>query len=202
MNDKSRLLTTKSIMYKFISLGCSVYLDDKDEFLVNVLICKNCGQMWNKSRTECFYCGAENYHVYTCTKCAARYSITNSMQKCITANCTGKLIKMCINPQCPSNIIPRLKKHLITKGGVFQKGSSGSCYNEMRCKACGNKSSIYISKQVVIVDALSVELNDSDKIYIKKNTEADFDVVINGKTQKFDSIDEIVKKVFSLKAEE
>lgn len=199
MNKNEKMLITKSIMYKIISLGCSVYVDDWDEFIVNVLVCKECGSLWNKSRTECFYCGTENYHVYTCSQCGKKHSITNSVQKCSTDKCEGVLLKKCINPECISNKLPKLSKYLNDRGGVFQKGKSGSCYNEMRCKSCGNKSSVYISKQVIVSEDLNNEVNDIEKIYIQKNTENDFDVVINGKVQKFDSVDEIVKKAFSLK---
>lgn len=200
MNKTEKMLITKSIMYKIISLGYSVYVDDWDGFIINVLVCSKCGSLWNKSRTECFYCGVENFHIYTCTKCGKQYSITNAGQKCATENCSGILVKKCINPECPSNKIVKLQKFLIKKGGVFQKGKSGSCYNEMRCKTCGNKSSIYISKQVVIVDSLSDKLNDIDKLYIKKNTETDFDVIINGEKQNLSSIEEIIEKAFLLKA--
>lgn len=199
MNKAERMMITKSIMYKIISLGYSVYVDDWDEFIINVLVCKECGTLWNKSITECFYCGNENFHVYTCTKCGKKYSLTNAGQKCATKNCDGILSKQCINPECISNKYVKLQEYLLAKGGVFQKGKSGSCYNEMRCRVCGNKSSVYASKQVVIVDELSEDLEDIEKIYIKKNTESDFDVIIHGETQNFDSIDAIVKKAFSLK---
>ena len=202
MSDAERLMITKSIMYKIISLGCSVYVDDGNEFIVNVLICDKCRHLWNKSRTECFYCGTENYHVFTCTKCEAMYSITNPKQKCTTVNCNGKLVKMCINPECPSNKMPKLKKYLIKRGGVFQKGKSGSLYNEMRCKVCGNKSSVFVSKQVVVVDDFSDDMNDVEKIYIKKNSETNFDTVINGEANHFNSIDSIIEKAFSLKHHE
>lgn len=199
---KKNLQTIKSIMYKIISLGYSVYIDDEDEFIVNSLICQKCRRPWHKSRTECFYCGTGNYYVYTCTDCGEQYSITNSKQKCTTKDCKGSLIKMCINQECVSNKLPVLRDFLIKKGGVFQKGNSASCYNEMRCKDCGNKSSVYVSKQVVIVDDFSDEMNDVEKIYIKKNSETNFDTLINGKTYNFNSIDKIIEKAFSLKHHE
>ena len=199
MSENNKMITRKSIMYKMISLGCAVYLDDEDNFIVNVLVCDKCKSLWRKSRTECFYCGTPNYHVYTCTACGERYSITNAKQKCTTKDCSGELVKMCINSECISNKLPDLREYLKEKGGVFQKGKSGSCYNEMRCKACGNKSSVYLSKQVVLLDDLNGMSYDMDTIYIKKNSEIDFDVIINGETYKFDSIDKILNKAFSLK---
>ena len=199
MNRAEKMLVTKSIMYKIISLGYSVYVDDWDEFIINALVCKECGSLWNKSRTECFYCGTENFHVYTCNQCGKQYSITNAGQKCATRNCDGILLKKCINPDCISNTSINLQNLLRTQGGVFQKGCSGSCYNEMRCKVCGNKSSVYVSKQVVVVETLNDELNDVEKIYIQKNSETDFDVIINGVRQKLSSIDEILEKAFLLK---
>ncbi len=198
MNKNQKLITEKSIMYKFISLGCSVYVDDWDNFIVNILICKDCKTLWNNSRTECFYCGTENFHVYTCTECGKRYSITNASQKCSTPGCNGILVKRCLNNECPSNSISKLQVFLDSKGGVFEKKKSGSCYNEMRCKSCGNNTSIYVSKRVVIVDEITSDLNDNEIIYIKKNSISDFDVVIDCKKLHFSKIEEIIEKAFNI----
>ena len=198
MNRDVQLNITKSIMYKIISLGCSVYVDDWDEFIINILVCKNCNTIWNKSRTECFYCGTENFHVYKCTECGKLYSITNATQKCSNNGCNGKLVKMCLNDNCPSNTLPLLHDSLNETGGVFEKGKTASCYNEMRCKHCGEKESVFISKKVTIVDEINNDMNSENVLYIKKNTESSFDTRLNGENQSFSSIEEIVEYAFDI----
>lgn len=190
MNNKL-LLQTKSIMYKIISCDCGVYLDDWDEFIVSVLVCDRCGRPWNNSRTECFFCGTNNFHVYKCTKCGKYVSLTNATGKC--DSCGGKLIKACINPECISNTNNKLASFLIEKGGVFEKSKAASMLNEMRCKMCGCKSSKYETKRFKIVDNFDHDCDGVDVIYLKKNKEFDFEVKYNGEIKKYGMIEEILQ---------
>ena len=196
MNDKIRY--QKSIMYKIISLGCTVYVDEQGEFLINVLVCQNCRQLWNKSRTECLYCGTENYHVFTCTECKKHYSITNAKQKCNTKGCEGKLIKACINPNCISNTNKRLEDYLIKYGGVFNIKTAGSTLNEMHCKKCGATVSTYIATKMEIVEEFDQRCTTLNKIYVKRKGNNCFDARYNGQEVSDKDIETILKLFLDL----
>lgn len=185
-------------MYKIISLGCSVYVDEWDEFVISILLCQNCRSVWNKSRTECFYCGTENYHVYRCTKCKKLYSITNASQKCTTEECDGELIKACINDPCISNRNKRLAAYLEKFGGVFNIGNAGSTLNEMRCKKCGHKTSKFESVKAIILDQRDFENVDTVKntLYFFRKKEDVFDAKYNTLLMKDKCMRDILAQVF------
>ena len=194
--DKNEVLrVSKSIMYKFISLGCQVYLDDWDNFLINFLSCEKCNASWNTSITECLFCGTENFHVYKCQKCGRMYSITRATKVC----CGQPLIKICINQECISNKDSKISNELARQGGVFQIGISGSTLNEMRCKKCGNKTSVYktfVTK--IIFDPCEVEYNDI--LYINKISNSKFKVYFLGKEYDCKTIEEIMSEVMHIKS--
>lgn len=156
----------KSIMYKIISLGYSIYLDDSSNYIVNEQICSKCGDRWNNSKTQCFYCGVDNYHVYRCQNCNKLYSITNAAKKCSNCNSTD-LFKICLNPDCLSNRNALLNKYMSECGGVFEKDKSASTFNMMRCNSCGNKSSLYKTLKLRIVRLFPI-IRKKDVLYIKR----------------------------------
>lgn len=196
----AELRERKSIMYRIISLGCSVYTDDWDNFLISLLICQNpnCHTLWNKSRSECFYCGTENYHVYTCSECNKYYSITNAVKTCSTPNCTGVLTKKCINPNCISNTNSKLASLLSSYNGVFQTNKSGSTLNEMRCKKCGEKTSTFVSVKAQFVDAIPSECSVTNILYIKRNNYNMYNALYNQTLFENETLETIIKNIFNL----
>lgn len=197
--SKQTLAQTKSLMYKIISLGCGVYLDDWDDFVVSALVCYECGRPWNNSRTECFFCGTNNFHVYKCLSCGKYLSLTNATGKC--DNCGGELSKVCINPDCiTNNPNYRLSTFVNAKGGVFEKTKSASMLNEMRCKVCGCKSSVYKTRRFKIVDGFE-NCNDSETIYIKYNGVNDYLVKYGQKIEHFTIMEEVLQDIMNVNCE-
>ena len=200
MTNRESLRNVKSIMYKIISLGCEIYIDDWDEFVVSALVCSNsdCNCLWNNSRTECFFCGTNNYHVYECSKCGTFYSLTNSSKKCNVPNCNGKLIKSCINTNCLTNKNATLSRYLRNKGGVFEKKKAASMLNEMRCKVCGCKSSKYTTKRLKIVDNFDDTCNENDVLYLRKVDAICFEAKHNGVFHQSSIIEEILEDIMNI----
>ena len=169
--NRDLVLDKKSIMYKIISLGYPVYVGDIDnEFLITALVCKDCGQLWSMSRSECMFCGMENPHIYKCRVCGNLYSITRASKDC----CGKKLVKVCINDDCITNTDENIRNYFDSKGGVFEINSSGATLNEMRCKHCGCKSNIYKTVLLRLVQDFN-NCEDTDICYMRKNNESSFD---------------------------
>ena len=54
-------IRVKALSYKFISLGCDIYKNDKiDELLLIRHSCSDCKTSWYMNLTECFFCGCIN----------------------------------------------------------------------------------------------------------------------------------------------
>ena len=187
------LVTTKSIMYKIISLGYSAYLDEDDNYIINKQVCSKCGEIWNNSRTECFYCGTDNFHVYKCDKCGALYSITNASKKCGSCG-SKKFVKVCLNPNCISNTNQNLKRYVNKMGGVFNKNTSASMLNAMRCHKCGNKSSFYKTMKIRVVDC-KPPIIEKNVLYVNKLKDS-FEIYINDDKNNLKSIEEILNYYF------
>lgn len=198
MNKITNIMNKKSIMYKIISLGFPVYTgDEEDEFLIATLLCSNCNEIWQMSRSECMFCGYENPHIYECRECKTRYSITRTSKKC----CGRNLIKICINPDCITNTNKEIREYFDSVGGVFEMDKSGATLNEMRCKKCGNITNEYKSVIVKIVtDIKNIENKQNNICYLQKNTESDFAVLFNNEEKQFNCIEEILKYALSIRS--
>lgn len=118
----------KSIAYAFIARDLEVYIPDGEpnSIVISKLICSNCGQYWHTSLTECYLCGEINYFLYRCVKCGRRHSLTNSTTKCKV--CKGKLVKECVNENCPSNRNKDIRSLTRREGGVFDNQNSKFLY--------------------------------------------------------------------------
>lgn len=197
MNRNLNIMNKKSIMYKIISLGFPVYIgDEEDEFLITTLLCGECNEIWQMSRSECMFCGYENPHIYECRICKSKYRIARPSKKC----CGKKLIKICINPDCITNTDEDIKKYFDELGGVFTMNKSGATLNGMRCKKCGSKINEYKSVIVKLVpDIEKIKNKDVDICYIQKNSESDFVIFFNNKLNRFESIEDMLKNILSIK---
>jgi len=194
----ANIMNKKSIMYKIISLGFPVYTgDEEDEFLITTLLCSNCNEIWQMSRSECMFCGYENPHIYECKICNNKYSITRASKRC----CGENLIKRCINPECITNTNKDIRDYFDDKGGVFEMSKSGATLNEMRCKKCGSKVNEYKSVVVkLVLDIDNIETEDRNTCYIQKNSENDFIILFNKNKKQFETIEEILKEILSIKS--
>lgn len=169
-NEQNRL--AKSIMYKIISLSYSVYIDEQttSQFIVNVLQCYKCKQIWDNSISECFYCGIENYHVLKCDKCNELYPITHSLGKCY--KCNNPLYKPCINTKCITNNASEISEEIKKKGGVFERKKSGATLKKMRCSHCGCGVSRYNSLRLeIIFDRDLPDINENNTLLLKYNND-------------------------------
>lgn len=194
----TNVMNKKSIMYKIISLGFPVYIGDvEDEFIITALLCSECNELWLMSRSECMFCGYENPHIYQCSICHNKYSITRASKKC----CGENLSKRCINPDCITNTDEKIKKYFDELGGVFEMSKSGATLNEMRCKTCGNKVNEYKSVVVkLVLDIDNIEAENKNICYIQKNSEKDFIILFNSTKKRFETIEDILKEVLSIKS--
>lgn len=198
--DNEFLQEIKSIMYKIISLDCGVYVDDWDEFLVCALICRQCRRPWNNSRTECFFCGTHSFHTYKCLDCGKYCKLTLSTKKCEGCG-SKKLVKTCVNPKCISNTNSRLSNFVNKKGGVFEKDKAASMLNEMRCKICGCKTSIYEARRFKIVKNIDESCDVVDVVYVKKEGPKKYIAKYNGITKYYEIIEEIIQDVIGIGCE-
>ncbi len=169
----------KSIMYSFVSNDVDVYtLDDENQnhFIITKLLCSKCHNYWHTSLMECFFCGELNYYLYSCTSCGRKYSITNSSIKCECQNPDSKLIKACVNPQCPTNTELNIQALAKKQGGVFDLKSSLTL-SLVYCVKCGNTSNYYATFKVFLLE------NSTDVSgFIKENSIEVGDVIIFKKT--------------------
>lgn len=198
MKKITNIMNKKSVMYKIISLGFPVYTgDEDDEFVITTLLCSNCNEIWQMSRSECMFCGHENPHVYECRICHNKYSITRASKKC----CGENLVKICINPDCITNKDNDIMRYFDDCGGIFEMNKSGATLNEMRCKKCGNKINEYKSVVVKLVSNIDeIENIDKEICYIQKNSESDFLILFNDEKKRFKSIEEILKEILNIKS--
>ena len=134
-------------MYSFISNDVDVYTVDNDNqnhFVITKLLCSKCHNYWHTSLMECFFCGELNYYLYSCTSCGKKYSITNASIKCVCQDPESKLIKACVNSECPTNTETNIIKLASGQGGVFDLKSSLTLSLNY-CVKCGNISNYYYS---------------------------------------------------------
>lgn len=198
VNKITNIMNKKSIMYKIISLGFPVYTgDEEDEFVITTLLCSKCNEIWQMSRSECMFCGYENPHIYECSICNNKYSITRTSKKC----CGENLIKRCINPDCITNTDKEIREYFDEFGGVFEISKSGATLNEMRCKKCGSKINEYKSVVVKLVTNIKhIEKQNTNICYIQKNSEDDFIVLFKNRQERFQTIEDILKQILSIKS--
>lgn len=196
-------LNLKSFYYNVISNNYSIYLSDIDDtVLISTLVCADCNSKWHTGLQECFLCGTENYHVYTCTNCDEKYSITRANTNCST--CAPKLkktlIPMCVNKECLSNTDPYINEAVVKQGGTFASSKSGFSIRQVSCKKCGSSHNIYKSVIVNIVDSENEVKNIKD-VFINR---PDFDspassyitVNENNENESFPSINGLVEFLF------
>lgn len=134
----------KSIGYAFISNDIDIYFpdDEKECFIAEKLLCTECKSPWHTSLLECYFCGELNYYLYMCTECGMKYSITKSKVTCSCGNINSKLIKACVNEDCPTNTDEIIKKIAIKEKGVFDLKSSLNL-SLTYCINCGSISNYY-----------------------------------------------------------
>jgi hypothetical protein len=70
-------------------------LESTDHVLLFRPVCSQCGNYWNTSLKECFYCKTKYFRIKVCDKCNRPYpENVKPTQKC---DCGGNIIKKCIN---------------------------------------------------------------------------------------------------------
>jgi len=204
----------KSIMYSFISNDVDVYTlddDDQNHFVITKLLCSKCHNYWHTSLMECYFCGELNYYLYSCTNCGKKYSITNSSIKCECRDLKSKLIKACVNTQCPTNTEPNIIELASGQGGVFDLKSSLTLSLNY-CVKCGNTSNHYETFKVYLsennIDILKFieknSMNEGDVLILKnKDITITYDFIkISEKDQsytpefKFSDMKSVVEKIF------
>ncbi len=204
----------KSIMYSFVSNDVDVYTlddDNQNHFVITKLLCSKCHNYWHTSLMECYFCGELNYYLYSCTSCGKKYSITNSSVKCECKDPESKLIKACVNSQCPTNTKANIVKLATKQGGVFDLKSSLTLSLNY-CVKCGNTSNQYETFKVYLLEnnldiSKFIEQNsiDNGDVLILKNKDNtityDF-IKIDEKDQsytpefKFKDMKSVVEKIF------
>ncbi|EMI09200.1 type I restriction-modification system endonuclease subunit alpha [Anoxybacillus gonensis] len=134
----------KSIAYAFVANDIDVYIPDGESncIVVTKLVCKDCGQYWHTSLSECYFCGTLNFYLYECNSCGKKYSLTSSSKSCDTDGCNGKLIKRCSNPECISRTNEEIQRATDEQGGVFDLNSSFNV-SLNHCVTCGSKENYY-----------------------------------------------------------
>lgn len=177
--------------YAFIANDIDVYLPDSDHdsyFIATRLLCKKCHAYWHMSLLECYICGELNYYLYTCTACGRKYSITNSSIKCECHSKDSKLIKACINENCPTNTNKELKAITMGEKGVFYLGSSFNLFLN-HCVKCGEVDNTYHSFRIFVFN--SQKDKDLNEFIIKYSVEPG-DVILfkkhDGDKIKYDSL--------------
>jgi len=70
-------------------------LESTDHVLLFRPICSHCGNYWDTSLKECFYCKTKYFRIKVCENCNKPYpENVRPTQRC---NCNGKISKKCIN---------------------------------------------------------------------------------------------------------
>lgn len=134
----------KSISYAFVANDINIYIPDNEDdcFIAEKLVCTKCNSPWHTSLLECYFCGELNYYLYRCTACGKKYSITNSNVKCSCGNSDSKLIKACVNEECPTNTNEIIRNLALKEGGVFNLSSTFNLSLNY-CVKCGSVSNYY-----------------------------------------------------------
>ncbi|MDW8437330.1 MAG: hypothetical protein RMM16_04725 [Chloroherpetonaceae bacterium] len=213
-----RNLDLRSIGYAFIANETNVYFPDGDEkfIVIERLVCKKCGARWHTSMMECFFCGEMNYYLYQCVACKKFYSITDSQPRCGCGSENAKLIKACVNKNCPTNTDDKISEIARKYKGVFDLKSSLKL-SLMYCLKCGSPHNFYKTAKVFVFNSQKyASYNDylkeiesdvfaNDIILLKKreNDRIVYDFLKhNGKPRdepqiyRFPSIAEVIEKIF------
>lgn len=200
--DTQVRVSLKSFYYNLISHGCQVYLNDEiNKLLIVKLICTNCTENWKTGRQECFLCGTENFHVYTCIDCNHKISITAANKTtCPQCQSRGTLKQMCINPECVTNTSENLKEKVTSSGGVFQ-GNGGFSIRQMSCKQCGSTENKYASFECVVVPSKD-DLTTPNSVFVEREA-ADkaansYWINVNNELKQFYNIDDLIVLMLQL----
>ncbi len=171
MDTKLRI-NSKSFFYNLVSHGYYVYRsDDYNKFLIQKLICADCHDTWPTSLRECFLCGTENYHVYTCTTCGFRRSITaSSIAKCPKCDAKNSFSQLCVNDECITNTNLAIREKVISTGGVFD-GNGGFTTRQQSCKKCGSRNNHYVSAECEVVSNKEQLSASKNAVFIEREAD-------------------------------
>lgn len=189
-------ITSKSFFYNLIAHDYHVYNGDSyNSFVVTKLICSKCQLVWKTSLQECFFCGTESYHVYTCTNCNKRISITRaSTNVCDGCGEKNTFKQLCINNECISNTNQALRRKVHSGKGIFD-GNGGFSIRKMSCKQCGSRHNEYITAECTIVKSKE-ELDTPFSIYVERESPEDpakfYWVKKEGELQFFQNIESLM----------
>ena len=210
----------RSLMFAFKARDIELYLsNDSDEhFVITRLVCSKCNTDFYPDLLECYFCGEINYYLFTCTKCGDFSSITGSSRvcrKCYPNKEGEKNTKkyLCTNTSCVSNANSEIKKIVISKDGVFKRGS-GLNLSCTYCINCGSPKHEYRCFRVFLYDKEPFDPSNyqlykdencevEDLIILKKheNDQIKYDYEIIGKgtdAPKFnETLDTIVGKMIA-----
>jgi len=158
----------KSIAIAFLSQDINVYFPQDEQynnFLIERLVCKECGEYWYNELKECYFCGELYYFLYK-TKENQYISITN--------NETTDKTKDCLNKFCISNTNYSIKELVNKQKGVFISDSPYSL-SLNHCIKCGANKNKYITARIFVFDSSS---NSDIDTFISNNRIRNGDVII------------------------
>ena len=148
----------RSLMFALKARDIELYLSNEadEHFVIAKLVCSKCKVNFYPDLLECYFCGEINYYLFTCTECGDFSSITGSSRVCRKCypNKTGeKSTKkyLCPNDSCVSNTNSEIKKIVISKDGVFKRGS-GLNLSCTYCINCGSPKHEYKCFRVFLYD--------------------------------------------------
>ena len=148
----------RSLMFALKARDIELYLSNEadEHFVITRLVCSKCNTDFYPDLLECYFCGEINYYLFTCTKCKGYSSITGSSRvcrKCYPNKVGEKPTKkyLCTNASCVSNTNSEIKKIVISKDGVFKRGS-GLNLSCTYCINCGSPRHEYKSFRVFLYD--------------------------------------------------
>ena len=178
----------RSLMFALKARDIELYLSNEadEHFVITRLVCSECKADFYPDLLECYFCGEINYYLFTCTKCGDFSSITGSSRvcrKCYPNKEGEKNTKkyLCTNASCVSNTNSGIKKIVISKDGVFKKGS-GLNLSCTYCINCGSPKHEYKCFRVFLYDK---EPFDSSNYQIYKDEHCEVeDLIILKKDRK------------------
>ena len=211
-------INLRSLMFALKARDIELYLSNEadEHFVITRLVCSKCNTDFYPDLLECYFCGEINYYLFTCTKCKGYSSITGSSRvcrKCYPNKVGEKPTKkyLCTNASCVSNTNSEIKKIVISKDGVFKRGS-GLNLSCTYCINCGSPKHEYKCFRVFLYDKEPFDPSNyqlykdenyevEDLIILKKheNDQIKYDYEIIGKgtdAPKFnETLDDIVDKM-------
>ena len=213
-------INLRSLMFALKARDIELYLSNEadEHFVITRLVCSKCDTDFYPDLLECYFCGEINYYLFTCTKCGDFSSITGSSRvcrKCYPNKEGEKNTKkyLCTNTSCVSNANSEIKKIVISKDGVFKRGS-GLNLSCTYCINCGSPKHEYRCFRVFLYDKEPFDPSNyqlykdencevEDLIILKKheNDQIKYDYEIIGKgtdAPKFnETLDTIVGKMIA-----